>query len=292
MAKSRYSIEEKKNLVMAYREATGEHGFINTEKVARWCNETYMLVEKLHGRDFRRPQEMKDWIEEINGNIAFKLGPPKTGGMKVITASLIDIGHIIKTCRNADQLRGELQKANRRFQDVIDTNQMLAKNFKEENKMRIELQRDLEILKSNHDRALKELKVKERKWRSDIKELKKQLDEKKKIEKELLQYMYQYIADPIAADHFANELRLLTTYPGREVVLPEHLKGLANDDRPFGTIISAFDEWIGAMNHNEDEEMDCDEDCFEDEEIEVEPKEAVIVMTEGETTALNMLEDL
>lgn len=121
--------------------------------------------------------------------------------------------------------------------------------------------------------------------------IKKQLAEKKRSEKMLLQYMCKYIADPIAADHFANELRLLATYPGREVVLPEHLKELKNDDRPFGTIISAFDEWIGVVEDDE-EEIELEEEDFEDEIVESELEEPVTVLSEGETKAINMLENL
>lgn len=290
MAKSRYSIEEKKKLVMAFREETGNQGFLNAEEIARWCNKTFKLVDKLYGRDFRRPEEMKIWFDEINSKITIKTGP-KGKGVQVITASLIDIDHIIKTCRSADSLRAELRLANQRFQDVIDTDQALSKKLKEEKEARIKLERDIEIIKFNHDKAIKELMVKGRKWKSEKAEMKKRLKEKTRTEKELLQYICKYIADPIAADHFANELGLLVTHPGRKVVLPEPLKELANDDRPFGMIISAFDECFGVIE--DDETFEFDEENVEDEVIvENTVAEPVEVITVGEATALSMLDNL
>lgn len=290
MAKSRYSVEQKKMYVEAYREATKNQIFLNAEEIARWCNETYMLVDKLHGRDFRRPQEMKEWFEQINNNIAIKVGP-KGKKVQVITASLIDIEHVVATCRSPERLRRELQNANKRFADTIDAVQLLSKELAEEKEARKHLERDETIIKENHDRALKELKKKGREQKTEMAKIKKQLAEKKRSEKMLLQYMCKYIADPIAADHFANELRLLATYPGREVVLPEHLKELKNDDRPFGTIISAFDEWIGVVEDDE-EEIELEEEDFEDEIVESELEEPVTVLSEGETKAINMLENL
>lgn len=290
MAVSRYSTEEKQNFVMAYREATGDLGFLNTEKIARWCNETYMLVEKLHGYDLRRPKEMNDWIKQVNENIKKRSNPtPKPIG--VVTASLIDIERIIRRCRSAEQLRGELQKANQRFADVIDANQQLAQELKKEKEIRLSLERDIKIIKDNHDRAVKELNVKERKWKKAMSDMKKRLAEKSRSERTLLQYMTRYISDPIAADHFTNELRLLITHPGQEIVLPEQLRGLANDDRPFGAIVNAFNEWIGSED-DVDCELEFDEEYMEVEDIEAEVVEPAMVMTEGETAALNMLEDL
>lgn len=296
MAKSRYSIEQKQEFVMAYREATGKHTFLNAEEIARWCNETYMLVEELHGRDFRRPQEMKEWFEQVNRNIEARV-VPSDKPISVITASLVDIEHIIRSCRSAEQLRAELQSANRRFAEVIDTNQKLAYELNEKREVCLNLQRDVKIIKENHNKVCRELDVKERKWKSDILKLKKQLAEKKRSEKMLLQYMCKYVADPIAADHFANELRLLVSYPGREVVLPEHLKELKNDDRPFGMVVSAFDKWLSLEEDVIEDEMEFQEEYLEaeyveDEAIEVASSAPAMIMTEGETAALDMLEDL
>lgn len=291
MAKSRYSVEQKKEYVMAYREATGSNTFLNAEQIARWCNETYMLVDELHGYDFRRPKEMKEWFEKINENIGFTVSSGN-GIIRVVTASLIDIDHVIRTCRNTEQLRMALQSANKRFGEVIDTNQKLASELKAEKEERMNQQRELAIIKDNFARLQKELAVKERKWKNSMSEIKKKLAEEKRTEKILMKYISKYIADPVAADHFANELHLLITYPGKEIVLPEHMKELIEDERPFGTIISEFDEWIGAEEEALEEAAEFDEEDLDEAVVEAETVKQILCVTDGETAALNMLEDL
>lgn len=291
MAKSRYSVEQKKEYVMAYREATGSNTFLNAEQIARWCNETYMLVDELHGYDFRRPKEMKEWFDKINENIGFTVSSGN-GIIRVVTASLIDIDHVIRTCRNTEQLRMALQSANKRFGEVIDTNQKLASELKAEKEKRMNQQRELAIIKDNFGRLQKELAAKERKWKNSMSEIKKKMAEEKRTEKILMKYISKYIADPVAADHFANELHLLITYPGKEIVLPEHMKELIEDERSFGMIISEFDEWIGAEEEALEEAAEFDEEDLDEAVVEAETVEQVLCVTDGETAALNMLEDL
>ena len=291
--KSRYTNEQKMEFVMAFKEATGSHKLLNAEEIARWCNKTYGLVDKIHGRDFRRPEEMKEWFEHINDQIRETIKKEtEKEKLKVITASLIDIEHIIKTCRNTEQLQTELQKANKRFKDIVDTNQSIATELKEEKEKRVNQEREASIVKDNMERLQKTMDVKEQKWKKNTRDMKKRLAEEKRTQKKLMKYICRYISDPVMADHFVNELRLIETYPGREIVLPEQLKELTPDNASFGTIISAFDDWFGVVEDDE-ETIDLGEENAEDEIIvEAEIVEPVRVITAGEAAALSMLDNL
>lgn len=292
MAKSRYTNEQKMEFVMAFKEATGSHKLLNAEEIARWCNKTYKLVDKIYGRDFRRPEEMKEWFEHINAQIRETIKKEtENEKLKVITASLIDIEHIIKTCRNTEQLRAELQKANKRFVDIVDTCQLIATELKEEKEKRLNQERDVSIVKDNMERLQKTMKAKEKKWKISKKKMSRQIADAKRIQMKLMKYICRYIVDPVMANHFVNELRLIETYPGREIVLPEQIKELTHDNASFGTIISAFDDWFGVVE--DDEILGFDEENEVDEFIEEKSiGEPVRVITEGEAVALSMLDNL
>ena len=75
MAKSKFTIEQKKSMVRTYRKETKSFTKLNAEEIAKWCNKYYGLTDELHGYDFRRPKEMRDWIDEVNREIIFGPGP-------------------------------------------------------------------------------------------------------------------------------------------------------------------------------------------------------------------------
>ena len=75
MERRKYSVDEKKEMVRTYRRATQSYRKMDPEEIAKWCNNYYGLADELHGYDFRRPKEMRDWIDEVNREIIFGPGP-------------------------------------------------------------------------------------------------------------------------------------------------------------------------------------------------------------------------
>ena len=63
MAVRRYTIEDKKAFVEAYTKFHKKTKRLKYEEIAKWCNETYQLENKLHGYDFRRPKAFVEWME-------------------------------------------------------------------------------------------------------------------------------------------------------------------------------------------------------------------------------------
>lgn len=70
MEKRKYTVEEKKEFVMEYFKETKTLLMPRLETIARWCNERYGLEHKLHGYDFRRPEEMQKWLGLLNAALA------------------------------------------------------------------------------------------------------------------------------------------------------------------------------------------------------------------------------
>lgn len=301
MAKSRYSVDEKKKIVMQYRESTGSHSFLVAEEIAKWYNQTYHPVNELHGYDFRRPKAMKEWIDHVNDKNKIKT-TPETKAVTVVTAHLIDIDHVVRSCHTSDDLRNVLRKANERFSDLVDVNQMQAGRLKETAASKESLDRELGILRGEIERCRNTWEKTELQYRRQLRQVKKELKEAKSVNRQLLEYICRYIADPVAADHFANDLKLLITNPGQKVVLPEQMRPLIDTDRSFGEIISEFDEWLGipAGDEMEDDEMDISEETegqsLEKMTAEVLPEEekrpAVEVLSEEEMNALKLLDML
>ena len=123
MAKSKYTVEEKKEFVKTYRKTTKSFTKLNAEAIAEWCNQYYGFTDILHGYDFRRPKEIRDWIDQINRRIMFEPedGEDEDEGegiLHVVTESLIDIEFAVRNASNSRALRAELQHANKRFIEI------------------------------------------------------------------------------------------------------------------------------------------------------------------------------
>ena len=64
MAKSKFTIEEKKQLVKAYCKENRKRKNLSAEMIAAWCRQNYGI--EIHGYDFRRPPEFREWF--LNGS--------------------------------------------------------------------------------------------------------------------------------------------------------------------------------------------------------------------------------
>ena len=295
MARSKYSIEQKKKFIMAFREQTGSTTRLNAEEIASWCNRTYHLADELHGYDFRRPAEMKEWFDQINRNIEFTV-ETEEGIIRVVTGSLIDIDFAVRNATDTNKLRSVLRSANMRFGEVIETNQKLAEELKSERERRSCAERDLGIYKTNNEKLRAELNKAKKEAKRAVKAGKSEGRDARRICTKLLEYIQKYIYDPAMADHLANDLLFLKTEDGRPVEVPESFRKFFHDGCTDSESMMRFAQWVSEGEDICGEEEDWmedgeDEDCDGDEDNEG-VTEQPMLLSQAESKALQMLDEL
>mgnify|MGYP003299784574 CR=1 FL=1 len=94
MADPKYSFAQKVRFIEAYMKEEGGNRILNASKMAKWCNEKYDLQPPLIYLDFRRPDDIKNYMDEINKRIKDSIFLPD-GTNEVMPEKLIDIDHFL-----------------------------------------------------------------------------------------------------------------------------------------------------------------------------------------------------
>lgn len=292
MAKSKYTVEEKKNFVRTYRKITKSFTKLNAEAIAEWCNQYYGLTDKLQGYDFRRPKEIRDWIDQINRRIMFE---PEDGDgenedegvgiIHVVTESLIDIEFAVRNSSNTRALRTELQQANKRFIEIYKNNRKLATALRKTQEQKMNLETEADVLRKDHEKMKNTLKKKQKEMRKRIKEEEEKANEARRISAKLMEYIEKYIYAPVIEDHLVNDLGILTPEDGSEIRISEQLRSLFHDGCSDAESMMRFARW---MPETEPEISEYEEFGNEDDEDIADP----VVYTQAETMGLQLLEEL
>lgn len=66
MLKKEYTVEEKKEFVMAYLKERQSLERVDYKTLVEWTNEKYELKDKLNKYDFLEPEEMREWMQMLN----------------------------------------------------------------------------------------------------------------------------------------------------------------------------------------------------------------------------------
>lgn len=281
----KYSVEQKKQLVRAYKEKTGDTGYLIATKVADWCNKTYNLSGELHGYDFRRPKEMREWFDKINENISFQI-ESEDGVVHVVTASLIDIDFAVRNSGNTNKLRSYLQQCNKRFGEVIDTNQRLARLLKQTKQERDRAVSDEKIIREENQKLVKEKKTLEKKKQKSIRMAEKEAADAKRTTKQLLDIIKEYVIDPAVTDHLVNDLKFLIPEDGDEVKVPDCVRALFHDGCTDSESMIAFDQKYPEVPYEDEEDEEP-----EDENGEEDGAPEVTVLSQEEAEMLRFLDE-
>ena len=223
----KYTTELLKTIVAEFVETKNSLTKITPTELAEYCREN--LCMSVTYQTFTRNSEIMDYITTINQKYN-DLVVSTTDTPSVIPDTLIDIQDVINHCNDKKEMQQFLVQINSQIAKLSDLYTAVSAENKMLREKNLGLEEKITVLK-------KEMGTQDV-TRTQIRELKLQVSNLKKIHRQTMTYLNEYIYTPVVLSHL-QDLQLLASDPVIET--PSGIDALTDNGADIITDIEKYD---------------------------------------------------